>query len=214
MIAARRVCDIAAATAALTIASVPLAFAALAIKCDDGGPVLYRQTRIGRGGRPFQFIKLRTMRGHGGDGPQVTASGDSRITRAGRLLRRVKLDELPQFWHVLTGDMTLIGPRPEVPRFVARYDEAQRAILDVQPGLASAAQLVFAKEADLLAGRADAEDVYVHHLMPVKVQIDLDYERTRTVASDLALIGEIVLLICGKSLRTLPPLTLPSGGPR
>ncbi|MCC7124225.1 MAG: sugar transferase [Acidobacteria bacterium] len=214
MISLRRACDIVVAAAALAVSSVPLALAAVAIKWDDGGPVLYRQTRVGRAGRPFQFIKLRTMRVHGGDGPQVTASGDDRITRTGRLLRRLKLDELPQFWHVLTGDMTLIGPRPEVPRFVAHYDERQSAILDVQPGLASAAQLVFAREADLLAGRADAEDVYVHHLMPAKVQIDLDYERTRTVASDLALIGEIVLLLCGKSLRTLPPLTLPSGGPR
>jgi lipopolysaccharide/colanic/teichoic acid biosynthesis glycosyltransferase len=200
----QRAFDVAVASAALAMTAIPLGVAALVIKLSSDGPVLYRQVRIGRGGRPFEFYKLRTMTMTVADGPQVTATGDTRVTAIGQLLRRLKVDELPQLWNVLSGDMAIIGPRPEVPRFVARYTHAQRAILAAQPGLASAAQLAFAGEADMLRDVPDAEDAYVRYLMPAKIQLDLEYERTRTFGSDCRLMVEITLLIFGKRSRTLP----------
>lgn len=212
MISARRLCDVVLAGTALGAAAMPLALCALAIKLTSRGPILYRQVRIGRGGQPFCFYKLRTMAVDAADGPQVTAIDDRRVTPVGRLLRRAKLDELPQLWHVVTGEMAIIGPRPEVPRFVDRYTETERAILAAPPGLASAAQLVFAGEADLLKGVPDPEAVYVNQLMPLKIRIDLEYERTRTMASDLRLMAQLVLAVFGWRLRppacySVPPIS-------
>jgi lipopolysaccharide/colanic/teichoic acid biosynthesis glycosyltransferase len=180
----------------------------VAVKLALGGPVIYRQVRVGRHGRPFCLYKLRTMSDSPG-GPQVTRVGDVRIGRLGRLLRRLKLDEVPQLWNVLRGDMSVIGPRPEVPRFVARYTDTERAILAVRPGLASLAQLVYPHEAALLSGHGDPEEAYVRYLMPLKIQVDLQYERARTIWSDLRLIAELSLLVTGKSFRVDRVLRIP-----
>ena len=134
-------------------------------------------------------------------GPQVTAVGDARISGVGRVLRRLKIDELPQLWNVLKGDMSIVGPRPEVPRFVSQYSIAQRAVLDVTPGLASMAQLVYPHESRLLCGHPDPESAYVRYLMPRKIDVDLQYEQTRTLWSDLQLLAEVGLLLAGKSFR-------------
>jgi lipopolysaccharide/colanic/teichoic acid biosynthesis glycosyltransferase len=149
-------------------------------------------------------------------GPQVTAEGDPRITWIGSLLRRTKVDELPQMWNVLRGDMSIIGPRPEVERFVARYTPQQRQILDVKPGLAGVSQLAYQHEADLLRGHPDAEEAYVRYLMPGKIDADLEYERTRTFWTDLGLMVEIALSIVGYNRRLRRDVYIPSaeGGTR
>ena len=196
----RRLLDIVVATAGLAAASVPMLIAAVLIKITSPGPVFYRQRRIGQHGRPFDFLKFRTMR-VGGDGPSVTAEGDARITRVGTILRKWKIDEVPQLWNVLVGDMAVIGPRPEVEKFVALYTPAQRKILDARPGLASMAQLVYPHEAEMLKDQPDPERAYVEQLVPRKLEVDLEYERRRSVLSDLKLIGEIALLVLGRRAR-------------
>jgi lipopolysaccharide/colanic/teichoic acid biosynthesis glycosyltransferase len=196
-VTARRAFDVLVGGALLAAVAVPCVVVAILVCATSPGPVLYRQTRIGRGGRPFVFYKFRTMRAEAG-GPAVTADGDPRVTPVGRVLRRWKLDELPQLWNVVRGDMAVIGPRPEVPRFVARYGPAERGILAATPGLAGMAQLAFPHEAVLLRGRPDAERYYVEELLPRKVAADLAYERVRTLRSDLALLLRIAGLIAGR----------------
>jgi lipopolysaccharide/colanic/teichoic acid biosynthesis glycosyltransferase len=139
----------------------------------------------------------------------VTGLGDPRITRVGRWLRRLKLDELPQLWNVLRGEMAIIGPRPEVPRFVAQYNSVQRAILEATPGLASMAQLVFSGEAQALSHHPDPDTAYVRHIMPRKLAVDLAYERRRTLLSDLGLMVSILLLIVGWNRRAVSTLAIP-----
>jgi lipopolysaccharide/colanic/teichoic acid biosynthesis glycosyltransferase len=139
----KRAIDIAGAAVGVALVAPLLALAALAIKLEDGGPVLFRQTRLGRGAQPFEILKLRTMTveadKHRSDG--IVEAGDPRITRIGRLLRRTAVDELPQLWHVLRGDMSLVGPRPVPPPHLERYNEHQRRRLEVRPGLTGWAQV-------------------------------------------------------------------------
>ncbi len=198
--ASRRATDCLIAGVGLMIATVPMALAAIAIKLSSPGPVFYRQTRIGRGGLPFCLYKLRTMAVSAG-GPQVTAAADTRISPVGRVLRKMKVDELPQLWNVLRGDMAIIGPRPEVPRFVAHYTPAERQLLAVRPGLAGHATLVYPQEYAILRGRSDPEATYISYLMPAKIAADLAYEQTRTGWSDLRVMIEIGLLVIGVQLR-------------
>jgi lipopolysaccharide/colanic/teichoic acid biosynthesis glycosyltransferase len=197
---ARRLFDASVAAVGLLLVSLPLALAAAAVKFTSPGPVLYRQVRIGRHGRPFHLYKLRTMHA-GATGAHITVATDARVTPVGRVLRRFKIDELPQLWNILKNDMGLIGPRPEVPRFVDRYSPEQRRILEALPGLASHAQLVFPHEADLLDGSADPEETYATELMPRKIAIDLAYECCRSFWTDLALMAEIGLSVAGVRCR-------------
>ena len=162
-----RVADVAVAGTALALASPLLAVAALSVKLGDGGPVLYRQTRVGLGGADFELLKLRTMvvgAETKGAGLAVNA-GDSRITRAGRLLRRLSLDELPQLWNVLRGDMSVIGPRPTLRYQVERYDARQRRRLEVRPGITGWAQ-VHGRAALPWAERIELDVWYVEHRSP------------------------------------------------
>ena len=134
-----------------------LAATAALVKASSPGPVLFRQQRIGRGGKPFELWKFRTMR-VGGTGPQITADGDRRITRIGRILRKTKLDELPELFNVLRGDLSLVGPRPEVAKYVALYPEAERAFLQrFRPGITDPATVRFRNEEDILARAPDPE---------------------------------------------------------
>jgi lipopolysaccharide/colanic/teichoic acid biosynthesis glycosyltransferase len=163
-----RAADIAGASVALTLASPLLALAALAIKLEDSGPVLYRQKRVGIGGRDFELLKLRTMVVNAeaiGAGYAVN-EGDPRITRVGRLLRRLSLDELPQLWNVVRGDMSLVGPRPTLRYQVERYDERQRRRLDVKPGITGWAQ-VHGRAALPWAERIELDVWYVEHRSPL-----------------------------------------------
>jgi lipopolysaccharide/colanic/teichoic acid biosynthesis glycosyltransferase len=197
----KRSFDIMVSAGGLVLLACPFAVIALAIKLFSTGPVFYRQQRIGRGGEPFWLYKFRTMRASG-DGPLITVEGDPRITPMGRVLRRCKLDELPQLWNVLRGDMSIIGPRPEVEQLVRYYTPEQRRILEQTPGVAGLSQLVYPHEADILQGYPNPEEVYRQHLMPKKLTVDLEYERNRTLRSDLVLLAEIILLsFLGKSSR-------------
>lgn len=198
----KRIFDIAVATFGLVVTGLPMLVAAILVKATSKGPIFYRQTRIGLEGSPFTLYKFRTMRvAPAGAGPSVTAEGDTRITGIGRLLRRTKIDELPQLWNVIAGDMSIIGPRPEVERFVRLYAPEQRRILEAKPGLASMAQLVFPHEAELLKGQADPDGIYAGQIVPHKIAIDLEYEARRTLVRDLGLILEIGLMILGKRPR-------------
>ena len=161
---------------------------ALWIKLDSPGPVFFRQVRVGRHGVPFRIHKFRTMR-TGAPGLPLTVGADPRITRAGALLRRTRLDELPQFIDVLQGTMSLVGPRPEVPRYVAHYPPGLRErALAVRPGLTDPASLEFIDEAALLAAAADPEREYIERILPVKLARAAAYAEQASLASDLAVL--------------------------
>ena len=178
-----RLADIALAGLGLVVASPLVAVAALAIKLEDRGPVLYRQTRVGKDGRDFEVLKLRSMvvgAEHRGAGYAVDA-GDTRITRVGRVVRRTSLDELPQLWNVVRGDMSVIGPRPTLRYQVDRYDERQRHRLDVRPGLTGWAQ-VHGRASLAWAERIELDLWYVEHRSP---RVDLEI----LARTPLALLG-------------------------
>jgi lipopolysaccharide/colanic/teichoic acid biosynthesis glycosyltransferase len=180
----RRAIDIAAAACALAILSPLLMLLAIAIRLGSRGPVFFRGARAGLRGRQFFMWKFRTMRVGAESAGSITGRNDSRITRLGRVLRRTKLDELPQFLNVLTGDMTLVGPRPESPDIVAVYDSRQRRVLDVKPGVTGHVQLTVEEESDSFPQGVDPQSYYVEHVMNRKIQLDLDYETQRSAWSD------------------------------
>jgi lipopolysaccharide/colanic/teichoic acid biosynthesis glycosyltransferase len=190
----RRLLDLVASTAGLVLFSPLFAVLAIAVKASSPGPAFHRGERIGLGGKPFALYKFRSMR-IAESGPAITRAGDPRVTGIGRFLRRTKLDELPQLINVLAGDMSLIGPRPEAPRYVAMYDAEQRRILSVRPGITSPASLLYRSEEAQLVG-SDWERLYVETIMPAKLRIDLEYLERRTLASDLRIIaGTIAALL-------------------
>lgn len=195
----KRLFDIAVSAASLIVLAAPFALIAALIKLSSRGTVLYGHERIGQGGLPFTFYKFRTMRPV--DGAQITVADDPRITFVGGILRRWKIDELPQLWNVLRGDMSIIGPRPEVERFVRNYTKDQRRILESRPGLAGFAQLRYPHEAEMLKAVPYPEETYARQLLPKKIAADLEYESCRTFWSDLRLLGEVILLSLGKSYR-------------
>ena len=190
----KRAFDIAFSATALLLLAPLLAVIALWVRRDSPGPVIYRQERVGRYGQLFRIYKFRTMRvGADAAGPQITVGADARITRAGQFLRRTKLDELPQFANVLCGDMSVVGPRPEVPRYVALYPtEVAAQVLSVRPGITDRAAIEFRDEAALLAEAADLERVYVERVMPVKQRYYLDYVAQRTLIGDLRILFDTV----------------------
>ncbi len=182
-----RVLDVAIAGTGLVVASPALALAALAVKLEDGGPVLYKQTRVGRGGVDFELLKLRTMvvgAEQLGAGYAVDR-GDSRITRAGRVLRRLSLDELPQLWNVVRGEMSVIGPRPTLRYQVDRYDERQLHRLDVKPGITGWAQI---------HGRASLP-------WSERIELDLWYVRHRDWKTDLLILLRTPLALFGGTYK-------------
>lgn len=161
---------------------------ALWVKLSSEGPIFYRATRTGRYGHPFKLLKFRSMVVNADRvGPGITSAGDPRITPIGRMLRRTKLDELPQLINVLRGEMSLVGPRPEDPRYVALYTEAQRQVLNVRPGITSLASVAYRDEESLLTG-SDWETCYVQQIMPAKLEIDLTYAHNATLWQDLQII--------------------------
>jgi lipopolysaccharide/colanic/teichoic acid biosynthesis glycosyltransferase len=173
----------------LAVLAPLLALLALWIKLDSPGPALFRQERVGRHGRPFRIHKLRTMV-HDSAGLPLTVGEDARITRAGRFLRRTRLDELPQLVDVLRGDMSLVGPRPELPRYVALYPPALRErALAVRPGLTDPASLAFIDESARLARAADPEREYVEVILPLKLQAAADYAERATLWTDLRVLA-------------------------
>lgn len=189
---AKRTLDVVASGAGLVLTSPLFIGIAAAIRADSPGPVFFRQVRVGRGGEEFSIHKFRTMRVErpGEKRVAVSAAGDPRVTRVGRVLRRTKLDELPQLIDVLTGRMSLVGPRPEVPQYVAQWDPASRdVILSVRPGITDPASLAGIDEAAELAGAADPERYYVDVLLPRKQAMYVEYVRGATLLGDLRLIA-------------------------
>jgi len=188
----KRAFDLVASAAGLVILAPLFVAVAIAIKLDSPGPVFYRATRTGKDDVHFRLIKFRSMAaGADRQGPGITAAGDRRVTRVGRVLRRTKIDELPQLFNVLKGDMSLVGPRPEDPRYVALYTDEQRRVLNVRPGLTSPASLVYRHEEALLTGD-DWERVYVEQVLPDKLALDLRYVETASLGSDLGIIVRTV----------------------
>jgi lipopolysaccharide/colanic/teichoic acid biosynthesis glycosyltransferase len=186
--AGKRMLDLAVAACGLVLLAPFLAMAALWIRLDSPGPALFRQERVGRGGTTFRIHKFRTMRAGAIDaGPAITVGADPRISRAGAFLRRYKLDELPQLIDVLRGDMSLVGPRPELPRYVALYPPALRdKVLSVRPGITDLASLEYRER---LARASDPEREYREVVLPAKLRLAAEYLDRATMASDLRVIA-------------------------
>ncbi len=177
------------ALVALLILSPFFLVMALWIKLDSPGTVFYRQQRVGLKGIPFFLIKFRTMRPPSDrEGLLTVGSQDSRITRAGYWLRKYKLDELPQLWNVLKGEMSIVGPRPEVEKYVRLYSPEQRLVLDVKPGLTDLASLQYFDESDLLARSPDPEQTYITEIMPAKLALNRRYIEQMGFWTDLGII--------------------------
>ena len=188
---AKRAFDLVFSAAVLLLLSPLLLAVAVWIRLDSRGPVFFRQLRVGRHGREFRILKFRTMHVDAPSrGPQITVGRDPRITRSGHLLRKYKVDEFPQFINVLVGDMSVVGPRPEVPRYVAMYPPATRElVLSVRPGITDLASIEYRDENDLLGRSADPERTYVEQVMPAKLAFCERYVRERSFAGDLGIIG-------------------------
>ena len=190
---AKREYDIFFAGLGLVVLSPLFLLVALVIKLSDGGAVFYRQKRIGQRGVPFSILKFRTMVPDADKvGPPITGAGDPRITAVGRILRRSKLDELPQLWNVLRGEMSLVGPRPEVPRYVEQYTPQQRGILEYKPGITDLASLRFREEEALLKSSENAELFYVQHCIPRKLQLNQDYAQQANLLTDTWIILQTI----------------------
>lgn len=193
----RRFVDIVASALLLLATSPILLVTAILIRLDSKGPALFRQIRVGLNGRPFPILKFRTMTVETGEGPVVMGGRrDSRVTRLGALLRASKIDELPQLYNVLKGEMTLIGPRAETPNFVAHYSPRQREVLSVKPGLTGPGQIRYTTEqAEALERAADPNRYYVETVLPEKLEWDLEYIRTRSLAGDLGVLLRTLLVV-------------------
>jgi lipopolysaccharide/colanic/teichoic acid biosynthesis glycosyltransferase len=187
-----RVLELVCAAAGLLVLSPLFAAAALLIVLRDGRPALFSQVRVGRQGRRFRIWKFRTMR-DGTPGCAVTAAGDSRITRTGAWMRKFKLDELPQLFNVVRGDMSLIGPRPERPEFVNGASPLWQAVLQVRPGITDPATLLFRDEERLLERADDVESFYREKVLPAKLLLNVQYLRTRSFVRDVQLIWLTIL---------------------
>ena len=193
----KRLFDLAGSALALLLLAPLFALIALRIKLDSPGPVFFRQQRVGRGGRPFRIHKFRTMVADAPQrGPALTVGADPRITRTGAWLRRTRLDELPQLIDVLQGRMSLVGPRPEVPRYVQHYPPGLRErALAVRPGITDPSSLAHLDEGALLAAAADPEREYIEAILPRKLQAAADYAERASLWTDLQVIARTLKLL-------------------
>ncbi len=183
---AKRAFDVAFSIALLTVLAPLLVGLMIAVKLDSRGPVFYRSRRAGLRGREFAMLKLRKMY-DGARGPLLTAANDQRFTRVGRFLVRTKLDEIPQLWNVLKGDMSVVGPRPEDPNFVRRRPKEFEPVLAVRPGITGLSQIAFAREAEILDPQ-DRESDYETRILPQKLHIDRLYAERRSLAKDVEIL--------------------------
>lgn len=200
---AKRLFDLLLSSLGLLVLMPLLLLIALCVKLDSPGPVMFRQERVGRFGQPFRIHKFRTMRhvvpGQPSQGLQITVGADRRITRVGHFLRASKLDELPQLLDVWLGDMSLVGPRPEVPRYVAHYPEALREkVLSVRPGITDIASIEYRDESSVLARAADPEQAYIHEVLPHKLALAAQYVDQSSLWLDVRLIARTVAAIVGR----------------
>ena len=191
---AKRTFDLTACIAAVVILCPFWLCIGLLVACGSKGGALYRQTRVGRDGMEFKLLKFRTMRQDADKiGGLITIGEDSRVTRIGRFLRKYKIDELPQFLNIIKGDMSIVGPRPEVPKYVALYNERQRQVLSVRPGLTE-----YISENELLARSSDPDRTYIEEIMPAKLELNLKYIENQSVLEDLRLIFKTLFSILKK----------------
>ena len=204
----KRVFDVAFSAAGFFCLLPILAVIALLVRAEDGGPALFRQRRVGRDGKPFEIFKFRTMRR--ASGAIITVSGDPRITRVGRWVRRWKLDELPQLWNVLRGEMSLVGPRPEIPEYVRLYPPEAREILRIRPGITGPSQLDGFDEEEELRHAADPEIYYREIILPRKLRTDLLYARCHGFGTDLRILWGTAERVLG---AWRPSRSRPSFGP-
>lgn len=186
----KRIFDVIMSSIGLIILSPIFLILAIWIKIDSNGPVFYRQVRVGKGNKDFRIFKFRTMRPDADKvGGLITVGGhDPRVTRSGYYIRKYKLDEFPQLINVLKGDMSLVGPRPEVRKYVDMYTPRQLHVLDVRPGITSLASIRYRNENDILAATDDPDKAYIEQIMPEKIVIDLEYVSNANLFNDIKLI--------------------------
>lgn len=194
----KRLFDIITSAAVLILSAPFLLLIAAAVWIDSGRPIFYSQWRVGKDFRKFRIRKFRSMR-TGGHGASITVSGDRRVTRIGRVLRAAKLDELPQFWNVLRGDMSLVGPRPEVSEYVELFMERYRRVLTLRPGITDLASIQFRNEEQLLADSEEPMREYVRRILPAKLDLAEEYLRKRSFFLDLSVLFRTVLVTFRKS---------------
>lgn len=193
---AKRAMDIVLSACALAVLWPLLLLIALAIWIDDPGPVFYRQVRVGRNGKTFRIFKFRSMvMDADKKGLAITVGRDSRITRVGAVLRKTKLDELAQLLNVLFGQMSFVGPRPEVPKYVELYTPYQRQVLLVRPGITDYASIAYRNENDLLAGAPNPEAIYIEQIMPDKIELNMKYLREISPLADIRLILKTIVAV-------------------
>jgi len=196
--AAKRATDIAVSAAVLAAAAPVGAVIAWRIRREDGGPVIFRGIRVGRGGGTFDILKFRTMSvGAERLGVDATADSDPRLTRIGRVLRRWKLDELPQLVNVLRGEMSLVGPRPQMVWDVERYTAEERRLLDIRPGITDWASIKYRRQGTLIEGHPDPQAAYFELIRPGKMELAMAYLRSRSYGVDLGILGLTALAVLG-----------------
>jgi len=192
----KRIFDVAVASIALVVLTPLFALLAVMVKLTSRGPIFYRQARVGRNGRVFQLIKFRSMFVNTDrEGLLITSAGDRRITPLGRILRGSKMDELPQFWNVICGDMSLVGPRPEVPLYVDSYSAEQRQILTVRPGITDSASIAYRDEEKVLAGKTDPDLYYREIVLPHKIELNHEYLKRLSFSYDLRLLFQTIAVV-------------------
>jgi lipopolysaccharide/colanic/teichoic acid biosynthesis glycosyltransferase len=192
----KRVFDLIFSLIGLIILSPLLLLITIIIKLDSKGPVFFKQIRVGRKGKEFRIYKFRTMIVDAEKiGMQITVGKDSRITKTGHFLRKTKLDELPQLINVFIGNMSFVGPRPEVPKYVAIYNEMQRNILKVRPGITDLASIKYRDENSLLAKSIKPEETYINEIMPQKIELNIEYIRNMSLIYDVKLILTTILVV-------------------
>ena len=185
----KRCFDITASFFGILFLLIPFAVVAVAVKCSSRGPVFFRQVRVGKNGRKFRIYKFRTMVADAEKkGMQITVGGDSRVTGIGRVLRKTKVDELPQLFNVFAGQMSFVGPRPEVPHYVDMYSDYQKNVLRIKPGITELASIVYRDENDVLAKSEDPERTYIEEIMPEKIKLNMQYMQKMNVFYDIYLI--------------------------
>jgi len=202
----KRIFDASASALALLVLSPIFLIVALLIKLTSNGPAIYFQDRVGRGGRLFRIAKFRSMQDNAeGAGPAITWFGDARITAVGSALRLLKIDELPQLWNVLKGDMSLVGPRPEIPRYVRLYTGRQRKVLAVRPGVTDLASIQYRNEERILSQSSDPERLYEHVILPHKLDMNLEYLEKISFSYDLLLLAMTAMVITPSQLNRRVP---------
>lgn len=193
----KRLFDIVASFCGIVILFPLIVIVSILIKLTSKGPVLFKQVRVTKNGRLFKIYKFRTMRENSEGNRQITVGNDSRITGVGHILRKTKLDELPQLFNVLKGEMSLVGPRPEVPKYVELYTKEQREILKVSAGITDYASIYFSNESELLGEAENPEEFYIKKIMPYKIELNKKYIKEIGIVTDIKLIILTILKILG-----------------